>query len=587
LGFLRSRLRTGTQIRKARGDQMTVTPTYPGVYIVELPSSAHTITPAPTSYAAFVGYTHPLKTPQPQSSVTAAAPAIQLFSFADYQNNFGGFFNSPWLPDYVGQAVYQFFLNGGYTAYVVGLTDPQYVAAAATATIPTQPSPIALTALEPVGTAAGSPPVPVGVSMTVTINNVQQTVAPDDTADIVIAYGNQVETYRKVVLGQGATPTLWTQPGPPQVPGRLAGSALVTVSGPTGGTPVSYSGSPPGSGAPIPFIYPPSLPASYSLTDPQSILSSPQAIQAIGTISTIGDVFTDNYPLDKVPIFNLLVIPGITDPSVLAEGVAYAERKRAFYIMDSPANWQVDIQSGTPVTGSPPSPESPVDGMSVPMPVSTNAGIYYPWLQTSDPITNNPSTSPPSGFVAGIYAQEDANRGVWKSPAGLETALNGTLGVVPSGVMTDPQQGVLNQLGINCLRQFPSLPPVVYGARTLAYRDTALQDQWGYIAVRRMALFLEQSLYANLTWAVFEPNDTPLWNALIQEVSAFMLTLFRQQAFAGTTPSQAFLVKCDSTTTTQSDIDNGIVNILVGFAPLKPAEFVVVQIAQLAGQGSS
>jgi len=227
-----------------------------------------------------------------------------------------------------------------------------------------------------------------------------------------------------------------------------------------------------------------------------------------------------------------------------------------------------------------------VDGLSL-VPVSTNAGVYYPWLQTTDPITTNPSTSPPSGFVAGIYAQEDASYGVWKSPAGLETALNGTLGVVPSGAMTDAQQGVLNGLGINCLRQFPSLSPVVYGARTLAYRDVALQNQWGYIAVRRMALFLEQSLYASLTWAVFQPNDTPLWTALTQEVSAFMLGLFRQGAFAGTKPSEAFLVKCDNTTTTQADVDNGIVNILVGFAPLKPAEFVIVQIAQLAGQGTS
>jgi phage tail sheath protein FI len=532
---------------------MPVTPTYPGVYIEELPSTSHTITPAPTSVAAFVGYTHPLKTPESTATPAPPAPAIQLFSFADYQNNFGGFFDSPWLPDYVGRAVFQFFLNGGATAWVVGLTDPDYVAA--TATIPSSPA-ITLTALEPVGTVSGTSAI--GIPMQVALSNLQTTSVTDDTADIVITYGTQVETYRKVVIG-----TLIS---------RLAGSALVTVTSPTS-TPTSYpmSGSPPGTGAPIAFTYASPLSSSYSSIKPQAI----------------GAVFTDNYPLDKVlPVFNLLVIPGITDPGVLAEAVAYAERKRAFYIVDSPPNWDVDTPEGTAATGSPPSsPESPVDGLSL-IPVSTNAGIYYPWLQTTDPITNNPTTSPPSGFVAGIYAQEDANRGVWKSPAGLETALTGTLSVVPSGVMTDAQQGVLNGLGINCLRQFPSLPPVVYGARTLAYRDVALKDQWGYIAVRRMALFLEQSLYANLTWAVFEPNDTPLWNALTQEVSAFMLSLFRQGAFAGTKPSDAFLVKCDNTTTTQTDIDNGIVNILVGFAPLKPAEFVIVQIAQLAGQGA-
>jgi uncharacterized protein len=152
--------------------------------------------------------------------------------------------------------------------------------------------------------------------------------------------------------------------------------------------------------------------------------------------------------------------------------------------------------------------------------------------------------------------------------------------------MTDNQQGVLNQNGINALRQFAPLPPVVFGARTLAYNDLALRDQWGYVAVRRMALFLEQSLYANLPWAVFEPNDTPLWNALSQEVGAFMMGLFRQGAFAGTKPSEAFLVQCDSTTTTPADVNLGIVNILVAFAPLKPAEFVVIQIAQLAGQSA-
>jgi phage tail sheath protein FI len=519
------------------------------VYIQELPSSSHTITPAPTSIAAFVGYTHPLKTKRPGA-------AIQLFSFADYQNNYGGFFDSPWLPDYVGRAVFQFFLNGGSTAYVVGLTDPNYQAA--TAIIASSPQ-ITLTALEPVGTVSGSPPITTGTPMQVAISNLSPA---GDIADIVITYGTQVETYRKVGISDLPT-RLGTVDSP--------ASALVTVTPPSS-APTSYpTGSPPASAKVIPFTYasPPS--PSYSSTE-------------------IGAVFTDNYPLDKVPIFNLLVIPGITDPTVLAEGVAYAERKRAFYIIDSPVNWDVDTPAtGTAPTGSPPSSaESPLDGMDLlPVPVSTNAGIYYPWVKTADPVTNAPSTSPPSGFVAGIYAQEDAARGVWKSPAGLETALNGTLGVVPSGVMTDAQQGVLNGQGINCLRQFPSLPPVVYGARTLAYRNMALKDQWGYIAVRRMALFLEQSLYANLTWAVFEPNDTPLWNALTQEVSAFMLGLFRQGAFAGTTPRQAFLVQCDATTTTPADVANGIVNILVGFAPLRPAEFVVVQIAQLAGQGAS
>lgn len=552
---------------------MPTTPTYPGVYIQELPSSSHTITPAPTSIAAFVGYTHPLKTGLPWTAPVSAqssadpktAPAVQLFSFADYQANFGGFFDSPWLPDYVGNAVYQFFLNGGSTCYVVGLTDPGYEAA--TATIASTP-PITLTALQPVGTASA------GTPMSLNISNVS---ADGTTADLVISYGTMVETYRKVPIDNLSTAAA-TASTPA---GALAGSGLVTIqplaaSSPPSSPKYPSAGSPPSAATSISFSYPSSLPAQYSLTNPKSILTSATALQDIGA------VLTDSYPLDKVPIFNLLVIPGITDPGVLAEGVAYSERKRAFYIMDSPSNWDVD----TPSTGG--SVNSPVDGLSlVPVPTSTNAAIYYPWLITTDPVTGAKIDSPPSGFVAGIYATEDASYGVWKSPAGLETTLNGTLGVVPTGVMTDNQQGVLNGNAINCLRVFPPLTPVVYGARTLAHNNPAQRDQWGYIAVRRMALFLEQSLYNNLTWAVFKPNDTPLWHAITQEVSAFMLSLFRQGAFAGTKPSEAFLVVCDNTTTTPSDVDNGVVNVLVGFAPLKPAEFVIVQIAQLAGQSSS
>jgi phage tail sheath protein FI len=221
-------------------------------------------------------------------------------------------------------------------------------------------------------------------------------------------------------------------------------------------------------------------------------------------------------------------------------------------------------------------------------PVSTNAALYYPWLLTTDPVTGAPSTAPPSGFVAGMYGREDNARGVWKSPAGIETALLGTTGVDPNGLMNDPQQGILNQNALDCLRQFPGTGTVIFGARTTAGSDAnTAQQQWKYVAVRRMALFIEQTLYANLTWAVFEGNSAPLWNALTQEVTAFMLSLFRQGAFAGDTPSRAFLVQCDATTTTPADVANGVVNIVVGFAPLVPAEFVVIKIAQLAGQAQS
>jgi phage tail sheath protein FI len=309
-----------------------------------------------------------------------------------------------------------------------------------------------------------------------------------------------------------------------------------------------------------------------------------------------GNVFLDGASLDvDVKIFNLMLLPGVSpvdqaQSAVLSDALAYCEKKRAFFIMDAPPNATTTAVSPAP-TGLPlgtPGRDTMHDlWENQTPPVSPNGAIYFPYLQAVNPLTG-PVNSPPSGFVAGIYAKEDLNWSVGKAPAGLETTILGAPGgVVPWGRMTDPQQGTLNTDGVNCLREFSGIGTVVFGARTLVSANPAFQ-QWKYIPVRRTALFLEQSLYGSLGWAVFQPNAQPLWDALTQEVEAFMLTLFRQgNYFQGAKPSDAFLVKCDSTTTPQTDIDNGIVNILVGFAPLKPAEFVVIQIAQLAGQTQS
>ena len=215
-----------------------------------------------------------------------------------------------------------------------------------------------------------------------------------------------------------------------------------------------------------------------------------------------------------------------------------------------------------------------------------NGALYFPFLRSPDPITGSPLTIAPSGFVTGVIAREDTNRGVWKAPAGLETVISNTTGVAANGQMTDMRQGTLNPLGVNCIRGFPGVGTVVFGARTLVSANPAFQ-QYRYIPVRRTALFLEQSLKASLTWVIFEPNDSPLWVTIRTTIKNFMLGLFNQGAFQGSTPSTAFQVTCDATTTTPDDQANGIVNIVVAFAPLKPAEFVVIKIAQLAGQPQS
>ena len=184
--------------------------------------------------------------------------------------------------------------------------------------------------------------------------------------------------------------------------------------------------------------------------------------------------------------------------------------------------------------------------------------------------------------VAGIFARTDGERGVWKAPAGTDAGLSGVAEL--SVKMTDAENGRLNPLAVNCIRSFPVYGTLVWGSRTLRGADALADDDYKYVPVRRLTLFLEESLFRATQWVVFEPNDEPLWAQIRLNVGAFLNSLFRQGAFQGRSPREAYFVKCDSETTTQDDINHGIVNIVVGFAPLKPAEFVIIKIQQMAGQ---
>jgi phage tail sheath protein FI len=206
--------------------------------------------------------------------------------------------------------------------------------------------------------------------------------------------------------------------------------------------------------------------------------------------------------------------------------------------------------------------------------------VYFPWIYAVDLIGTgrNPRILlPPSGFIAGIYARTDNSRGVFKAPAGTEAGVAGAL--APLTVVSDTEQDQLNPIMVNVIRSVPGSGLVVWGTRTIGS-----DASWRYIPVRRMAIFLRVSIYYGIQWAVFEPNDEPLWASLRLNIRAFMMTQFRAGAFQGAKPDEAFFVKCDSSTTTQQDIDNGVVNILVGFAPLKPAEFVVLKLTQKVNQ---
>lgn len=282
------------------------------------------------------------------------------------------------------------------------------------------------------------------------------------------------------------------------------------------------------------------------------------------------------YALADSDLFNLLVIapPGTDDDyrqNILPDAIAYCQLRRAFMIVDPPAAWQ-NVQAVTDVAQASP----PVAGTA-----SNFAALFFPQLVKPDPTANNQLANfPPSGAVAGVFARTDAQRGVWKAPAGLTATLTGVPAL--SVPMNDIENGELNILGVNCLRVKPAVGPVVWGARTCE-GDNRLTSAWKYIPVRRTALFLEESLYRGTQWVVFEPNDEPLWSQIRLNVGAFMHSQFLLGAFEGTRPTDAYFVKCDAETTLQNDIDNGVVNIIVGFAPLKPAEFVVLQIQQIAG----
>jgi phage tail sheath protein FI len=304
----------------------------------------------------------------------------------------------------------------------------------------------------------------------------------------------------------------------------------------------------------------------------------PDATALIGDLNAKTGIFA----LEEADLFNLLCIPraaalaGDTNAAIVASGqallsaaIAYCEKRRAFMLLDTPAGRD--------------DPEDIMLWLEANASLRhRNAALFYPRVRIPDPLDEFRLRSfGASGTVAGLFARIDSTRGVWKAPAGTEAVVRNVSEL--EDVLTDQENGALNPLAINCLRNFPIFGHVVWGSRTLEGADQQASE-WKYIPVRRVALFIEESLYRGLKWVVFEPNDEPLWAQVRLNVGAFMQNLFRQGAFQGSTPREAYFVKCDKETTTQNDINLGIVNILVGFAPLKPAEFVVIKLQQIAGQ---
>ena len=523
--------------------------TYPGVYIEEIPSGVRTITGVATSITAFLG--RALRGPVNQ--------AVTLNNYGDFESTFGGL--DPAYP--LGYSVRDFFQNGGSQAIVVRLYKSDG------------------------GNAKSALKMPGGLNLAAMSestwgNLLRGRVDYDKLTDEIAQSYNP--TYTKsdlfnLTLYDGVTGKVETylnltvKESPRRADRVLASNSSLAVG----------SGSLPAS---VPTAQPaPETGKTIWTSDTASIKVADPDKATDGAALTVATDFTGSlvsktglYALENVDLFNLLCIPpdtrsGDTPTDALSESLAYCQKRRAMLIVDAPGGWTSanDIVSNSKLAAL------NLSGLA-----TRNAALYFPRVLETDPKRDGQiDTFVPCGIIAGIMSATDAQRGVWKAPAGLDAGLSGIQGLAVT--LTDDENGQLNPLGINCLRSFPAAGRVVWGARTMR-GDDQLADDYKYIPVRRLALYIEESLYRGTKWVVFEPNDEPLWAQIRLNVGSFMNNLFRQGAFQGQSPRDAYFVKCDKESTTQNDINLGIVNIIVGFAPLKPAEFVVIQLQQIAGQ---
>ncbi len=308
--------------------------------------------------------------------------------------------------------------------------------------------------------------------------------------------------------------------------------------------------------------------------DNDSPVATGMDLDSLSPSDYIGDGSkTGIFLLKQADIFNLLCIPppihgGDTDPEVYSQAVSLCIEKRAMLIMDPPSGW------GTPITGAITKAIDGAAAISFPALDTRNVALYFPLVKQIDLLRNGKEELfVPCGIIAGIMARIDSTVGVWKAPAGSNAVMKGISGF--QVVVNDRDNGLLNNSGINCLRNLRAHGHVIWGARTFRV-SLQVNDEFKYIPVRRTALFIEESIYRGIQWAVFESNDELLWTRLRLSIESFMHNLYRQGAFPGSTPKEAYFIRCGNDTISQNDITQGKLNIIVGFAPLKPAEFVLI-----------
>ncbi|MDP8993243.1 MAG: phage tail sheath family protein [Actinomycetota bacterium] len=522
--------------------------TYPGVYVEEIPSGVRTIAGVSTSDTAFIDCFK--RGPMNQ--------AVRVTGMEDFTRKFGGLHR----PSEASYALRQYYLNGGQVAWVVRVASGMPVAAALTL------APVGSPAAGSLTLEAASPGV-WGLALEAGVDH----NARDATNEFnLVVREVTVEAGTRRVVNTEVHRNLSMNLNSPRFVRDAVNEAseLVVVTNVGAGPRPATTGADVTSPAIVADPSPTPNPFrafGQGQTPAVSDGNPPDSAALVGGLSALEHIAPH--------IFNILCLPAVANlneagmDTVITAATKFCTDKRAFLIVDPHGGTDslADLSTWMRDHG---------DALR-----SKNAAFYFPRALVRDPLNEDrPRLVGPSGTMAGVYARTDAQRGVWKAPAGTDARLQG---VTLEASLTDLENGGVNPLGINVLRTFPVFGNVAWGARTLDGADQQASE-WKYVPVRRTALYIEESLYQALKWVVFEGNDETLWSQIRLNVGAFMNDLFRQGAFQGATPAEAYFVKCDEETTTQTDVDRGIVNILVGFAPLKPAEFVVIKIQQIAGQ---
>ena len=525
---------------------MPVTPTYPGVYVEEIPSGVRTIVGVSTSDTAFIDF----------FSQGPLNQAVRINNYAEFERVFGGL-NSKSPASY---AIQQYYLNGGQIAWVVRVASGNPAPAA----LQLQGGSPIVSTLKVTAASEGT----WGNSLQVGIDyQTRDRVKFPDEFNLVVRRVATVAGRQQVVASEVYRNLSMNDTSPRYAQNVVNNNSQLIKLESIGLGEI-----------PISTAIDVTSAAAIAKLDSSAFtsLGSDAALPAAddGSVPTSVELKAGLTALERIDpfAFNILCLPAAANltsglSTLINEAAKFCEDHRAFLIVDIPESENTKQKAIAWVQ------DNNIR--------HRNAAVYFPRLIIADALNENrPLNVGASGTLAGIYARTDVSRGVWKAPAGIDATIRGANLAVN---LNDADNGDLNPLAINALRTFPIYGNVVWGARTLEGADLQASE-WKYIPVRRIALYIEESLFRGLKWVVFEPNDEPLWAQIRLNVGAFMQNLFRQGAFQGKSPREAYFVKCDKETTTQNDINLGIVNIVVGFAPLKPAEFVILKLQQIAGQ---